>query len=83
MDPLENIVDFQDDTFYLNPPSKQITQPKEHPLLKKLSEIKETKGEVQSDSLKTQNDTANISEGDKVQYDRQTNHDLSSIKDRI
>eukprot|EP00957_Ditylum_brightwellii_P059236 4496560-Ditylum_brightwellii.AAC.1 len=65
MDPPENIVHFQDDTFYLNPSRKQITQSKERTLLKKISKIKETKGEIQNDSLKAQNGTTNISEGDK------------------
>ena len=45
--------------------------------------MRETKGEIHPDSTKTENKIIKVSEGETVQYDRNTNHDLSFIKEKV
>eukprot|EP00957_Ditylum_brightwellii_P110318 8413868-Ditylum_brightwellii.AAC.1 len=84
MDPLDEKGSFHVNTFTTIKPQPNNKPSEEHPLLQKLSEVKETEGENTKDEYSSDpsTETTTVSKGDRNSFDHHTKHDCSSIRDK-
>ena len=82
MDPLDEKANFHENTFTTIPTQSSNKPSEEHPLLQKLLEMKETKGENTKDehSSDPSTETTTVSEGDRNSYDCHTKHYLHQLE---